>query len=93
MPAAARVNDLTAPGGSVLGPGVPNVFIGGNPAAVMGDNHLCGIPASQAHVQPSVFLKGSATVFINGKAALRVGDPCACEATVSIGEPTVMIGG
>ncbi len=92
MPAAARVFDTTAPGGQVLGPGVPTVYIGGKIAAVMGDNHLCGIPASQAHIQPSVFLAGSTKVFINGKQALRVGDACGCEAIVSLGEPTVMIG-
>ncbi|HLP10609.1 MAG TPA: PAAR domain-containing protein [Flavobacteriales bacterium] len=92
MPAAARVLDVTIPGGQVLGPGVPTVFIGGKVAAVMGDNHLCAIPASTGHVQPSVFLIGSTKVFINGKQALRVGDSCGCEATVAIGDPTVMIG-
>jgi uncharacterized Zn-binding protein involved in type VI secretion len=92
MPAAARVLDTTAPGGQVLGPGVPTVFIGGKVAAVMGDQHLCSIPANTPHVQSSAFVAGSTTVFINGKAALRVGDSCACEATVTVGEPTVTIG-
>jgi len=34
MPNAARITDLSNHGGAVLGPGVPNVLIGGLPAAV-----------------------------------------------------------
>ena len=38
---AARVTDLTAHGGTITGPGVPTVFIGGLPAATLGDMHVC----------------------------------------------------
>ncbi|HLV32716.1 MAG TPA: PAAR domain-containing protein, partial [Chitinispirillaceae bacterium] len=38
---AARVGDMTAHGGMITGPGVPNVLIGGMPAATMGDMHVC----------------------------------------------------
>nr|DAQ22968.1 MAG TPA: Baseplate wedge protein [Caudoviricetes sp.] len=36
---------------------------------------------------------GSATVFINGKAAGRIGDPVSCGGTVADGSPSVYIGG
>nr|DAL27908.1 MAG TPA_asm: Baseplate wedge protein [Caudoviricetes sp.] len=36
---------------------------------------------------------GSASVFINGKAAGRVGDPVSCGGTVAEGSSNVFIGG
>ena len=44
MPSAARVTDLSNHGGSVVGPGVPTVMVGGLPAAVLGDLHVCALP-------------------------------------------------
>jgi uncharacterized Zn-binding protein involved in type VI secretion len=38
------------------------------------------------------FVAGSATVLIGGRPAVRVGDSCACGASVAVGAPTVMIG-
>ena len=93
MPAAARILESTIPGGQVLGPGVSTVLIGGQPAAIMTDNHLCSIPANSPHPQSSTFVTGSSSVMIGGKPALRVNDSCACEAKVAVGEPTVIIGG
>lgn len=92
MPAAAKVLDTTTHGGTVTGPGVSTVLIGGLPAAVAGDNHMCSIPANTPHPQASVFTVGSQTVLIGGKPALRAGDVCVCGASVAIGEPTVIIG-
>ena len=37
---AARAGDLTSHGGVIVGPGVPTVFIAGQPAAVMGDQTI-----------------------------------------------------
>ncbi len=37
MPAAACVGDTTSHGGTITGPGVATVMIGGKPAAVLGD--------------------------------------------------------
>lgn len=90
MPAAARVTDISTHGGSIIGPGEPTVLIGGLPAAVMGDNHVCPIPPPHPTVSP--FPVGSATVQIGGKLSLRVGDSCVCGASAAIGCPTVMIG-
>jgi uncharacterized Zn-binding protein involved in type VI secretion len=99
MPPAARITDMhvcpmVTPGmppiphvgGPVIGPGVPNVLIGGLPAAVVGDNAVCGGP-------PDVIVKGSATVMIGGKPAARVGDTTAHGGSVVMGCPTVIIGG
>ncbi len=90
MPAAARVGDTTVHGGSVVGPGVPTVLIGGMPAAVLGDMHACPIPPP-SHIPASPFTAGSATVLISGRPALRAGDAAACGATVAVGAPTVVI--
>ena len=93
MGAAARVGDVTNNGGTVVGPGIPTVLIGGMPAAVMGDNHACVIPQPPPHPAASPFIIGSATVLIGGKPALRITDACACGAMPAVGCPTVMIGG
>lgn len=91
--AAARVGDMTNHGGTIIGPGCPTVMIGGMPAAVMGDNHVCVIPPSSGHIPVSPFLKGSTTVMIGGKPAIRTTDSCICGAMSAVGCLTVMIGG
>jgi len=93
MGAAARVGDMSSHGGTVIGPGVPTVLIGGMPAAVMGDNHVCVIPPPPPHPVTSPFIMGSATVVIGGKPALRITDTCVCGAMPIVGCPTVIIGG
>lgn len=96
MPLAARLTDLhTCPllngpvphvGGPVVGPGVPTVFIGGQPAAVVGDLLVCVGP-------PDSIVKGSGTVFIGGRPAARQGDLTAHGGVIVQGFPTVTIGG
>lgn len=92
MPPAARVTDLSTHGGTIIGPGDPTVLIGGMPAAVQGDNHVCPLPPPGHVPTVSSFPVGSSTVFIGGKMALRVGDTCICGASAVVGCPTVMIG-
>ncbi|MCI5142533.1 MAG: PaaR repeat-containing protein [Candidatus Electrothrix sp. ATG1] len=92
MPPAARATDTTTHGGIIVGPGVPTVLIGGMPAAVAGDTHVCAIPPPGHAPTSSLFPMGSTTVMIGGKPALRVGDTCLCGAGAAAGEPTVMIG-
>ncbi len=91
MPAAARVGDISTHGGTITGPGVATVLIGGQPAAVAGDLHSCPLPPQHG---PSVspFPLGSTTVMIAGRPALRVGDACLCGASAAVGSPTVTIG-
>ncbi len=92
MPAAARVGDISNHGGTITGPGVATVMIAGQPAAVVGDMHVCPIPPP-GHVPPvSPFPLGSTTVMIAGRPALRVGDSCLCGASAAVGSPTVKIG-
>src|SRR5690554_7654205 len=72
---AARVGDMTAHGGMITGPGVPNVLIGGMPAATMGDMHVC--PMVTPGVTPVPHVGGPLvgpvppTVLIGGKPADR----------------------
>lgn len=95
MPPAARLGDMhTCPmvspgphgGGPVSGPSVPTVLIGGQPAAVVGDVCVCVGP-------PDAIAMGSMTVLIGGRPAARVGDPTVHGGVITVGLPTVMIGG
>ncbi len=57
--------------------------------------NLCAVPLPVPHVQ-GVVIKPSQTVLINNWGACRVGDPIQEVAflnTITMGEPTVMIGG
>ncbi|WP_306416926.1 PAAR domain-containing protein [Fulvivirga maritima] len=72
-------------GGPISGPGSPNVLIGGKPAAIMGDMCVCSGP-------PDTIAQGESTVLINGKPAVTVGALTAHGGTISVGEPTVLIG-
>ena len=72
--------------------GSPNVFVNGLPWHREGDGwdeHCCpAIPECHS----SVLGGGSATVFVNGKAAGRIGDPVACGGSVASGSPNVFCG-
>ena len=96
MPPAARVTDLHAcpstPAAPIIGPGAPNVFICGVPAARIGDTVSCyGI---------ETIVTGESTVIIAGKPAARIGDmttrgggcPHAGSGVITTGCPTVFIG-
>jgi uncharacterized Zn-binding protein involved in type VI secretion len=91
------MGDQTAHGGSIV-LGFPLVTIGGQPAARMGDMHVCpllnpGVPPPP-HVGGPI-LKGSATVMIGGQPAARMGDPVTCSGppdSIVGGCPTVLIG-
>lgn len=91
MPSAARVGDTTNHGGTIVGPGVPTVMIGGKPAAVAGDMHICALPPSGHQPTSSPFPSGSTAVMIGGKPALRTSDACLCGAMAAAGEPTVVV--
>ncbi|RQS65827.1 hypothetical protein DID96_25470 [Burkholderia sp. Bp8963] len=89
MSFAARVSDMivsTATNGvptPIIPPGEPTVLIAGLPAARVGDS--CGADA---------IVMGSTTVLIGGLPAARIGDPTGGGGTVvSVGAPTVLIGG
>jgi uncharacterized Zn-binding protein involved in type VI secretion len=72
-------------GGPVTGPGVPTVLIGGKPAAVMGDMCVCA-------GGPDTIVQGEATVLIGGKPAATMGSMTAHGGSITVGEPTVLIG-
>lgn len=96
MSLAARVTDMhvcplvsgTVPhvGGPVLPAGCPTVFIGGLPAARVGDMCVCVGP-------PDVIAMGSSSVLIGGMPAARLGDTTAHGGTIVAGCATVIIGG
>ena len=90
---------MTAHGGSIVA-GFPTVFIGGMPAARLGDMHVCPMmtpagPAPIPHVGGPVSGPGAPTVLIGGMPAARVGDMLVCVGppdVIAAGCPTVMIG-
>ena len=95
MPSAARITDMhicplvTPPphvGGPITGPCVPNVLIGGLPAAAVADLCVCVGP-------PDAIVMGSTSVLIGGRPAARQGDLTAHGGTIVGGFPTVQIGG
>ena len=93
MPPAARLTDPTGHPGTVAGPGVPTVLIGGLPAAVAGDMHACAMPPTAGPHPPTPFPMGSLTVFIGGRPALRLGDISGCGAPIIAGAFNVLVGG
>jgi uncharacterized Zn-binding protein involved in type VI secretion len=95
FPAAVVGMSVTATGDIVTGPGVPNVLIGGMPAAVSGDLVAGAIMSGAISV-------GSMTVLIGGRPAARAlalvngvnnqsGVPVAT--TIATGVTNVLIGG
>ncbi|ATC98184.1 MULTISPECIES: PAAR domain-containing protein [Pseudoalteromonas] len=72
-------------GGPISGPSVPNVLIGGLPAAVVGDMAVCVGP-------PDVIVKGSTSVLISGRPAARMGDTTSHGGNIVLGMPNVLIG-
>lgn len=72
-------------GGPIVGPGMPTVLIGGQPAATVGDMCVCVGP-------PDIIVQGSVTVLIGGKPAARMGDLTAHGGSIVVGCPTVLIG-
>ena len=93
MPPAARVGDPTNHPCVIAGPGIPNVLIGGLPASVVNDTHVCAFPPLAGPHPPNPIILGSATVLIGGMPAARAGDPTGCGAAILVGMPTVLIGG
>jgi uncharacterized Zn-binding protein involved in type VI secretion len=88
---AARVGDATLHGGTIT-QGFPNVLIGGQPAARVGDMHMCpqatpGTPPIP-HVGGPILPPGSPTVLIGGQPAARVGDMALC-----VGPPDTIVQG
>jgi uncharacterized Zn-binding protein involved in type VI secretion len=91
MAFAARVGDTTTHGGTIVGPGMPTVMIGGMPAAVAGDMHVCSLPPNAHQPTASPFPSGSPTVTVGGVPLLRTTDTCVCGAMAAVGAPTVMV--
>lgn len=97
---AARITDVTATGDMVLPPGVPNVLIGGLPAACVGDM----VYGPVINYAPGVIVTGAFTVLIAGRPAARVtsmvqgltigplGVPVPVATTIVKGQPNVLIG-
>jgi len=96
MMPAARITDMhVCPmvtvlvphvGGPILPPGMPTVLIGSLPAARATDMAVCVGP-------PDVIVQGSTTVLIGSLPAARLMDMTAHGGMITLGCPTVLIGG
>jgi uncharacterized Zn-binding protein involved in type VI secretion len=85
MHVCALVTGIVPHVGGPIALGMPNVLIGGLPAARVGDLAVCVGP-------PDVIALGSFTVLIGGAPAARMGDLTAHGGTIVLGMPTVLIG-
>jgi uncharacterized Zn-binding protein involved in type VI secretion len=92
MASAARVGDTTTHGGTIVGPGCSTVLIGGMPASIAGDMHVCSLDPTTHQPTVSAFPSGSTTVLIGSMPAVRTTDSCICGAMAAVGSPTVTIG-
>lgn len=92
---AARMGDSTSHGGSII-LGMPTVLIGGQPAARVGDMHVCPMVTGVVpHVGGPIMPPGSPTVLIGNMPAARVGDMATCTGppdSIIVGCMTVLIG-
>ena len=70
--------------GGPISKGAPTVFIGGMPAARVGDMCVCVGP-------PDAIALGSFKVLIGGSAAARMGDKTTHGGSIALGCPTVLI--
>lgn len=95
MPAVTRLGDLCT-GHGCFGQrpndeASPNVFVNGIGVHRVGDHwvsHCCGPVCHDSNMAT-----GSSTVFINGKAAARIGDMVACGSASAQGSPNTFFGG
>lgn len=82
---AARITDITAHGGLIVGC-CPTVLIGSLPAARVTDMHVCPmVTVLVPHVGGPIIPPTSMTVLIGGLPAARMGDRCIC-----VGPPDVI---
>jgi len=94
---AARLGDPTAHGGAII-VGCATVLIGGQPAARVGDMHVCPMVTPGLPPIPHVgglIIMGSPTVIIGGMPAARMTDMAICIGppdAISMGSPNVLIG-
>jgi uncharacterized Zn-binding protein involved in type VI secretion len=70
-------------------------LIEGRPVAVAGacTQHVCAFPPPGGPHPTNMVARGSGTVRIGGQPAARVGDPCACGATIVVGAARTQVGG
>lgn len=98
---AARITDQSITGDLILPPGVPNVLIGGLPAATVGSQ----VYGPVINATPGVITTGAVTVLIGGRPAARItsvvaggttatpAGPVPVATTIAKGQPNVLIGG
>ena len=96
MPAATRIGDADVPHCSSMtrAAGSPDVHVNGIPWSRQGDHNTAHLlPPAPCLLHTAPIATGSATVFVNGKGAGRVGDALAGCTSVAAGSPDVFAGG
>lgn len=71
--------------------GSPNVYVNGIPLHRQGDPWAVHCNRNSCH--DGVLGSGSSTVFANGQAVGRIGDPVSCGSAVAAGSANVFAGG
>lgn len=94
----ARMGDATAHGGSIT-TGLFTVLVAGQPAARVGDMHVCPLATPGTppvpHIGGPILPPGAPTVLVGGLPAAKMGDVLTCVGppdVIAAGAPTVVIG-
>lgn len=83
MPFIAKLGDVTADGGVIVGPGWPNITLNGIPLSKTGDtitpHACCGAPGCEIHcVSKVVPQRMTGRITINGLPMVVFGDIATC---------------
>lgn len=84
-------SECESPMNTVTGDGTTNVFVGGVPVVVQGDQ-VGSHPAFGCGPDLSTLSSFSSTVFANGKGIGRIGDQYTADNTITSGSSTVFAG-
>jgi len=92
---AALNSSMSSHGGSFISQGSSKILVEGNPPLCVGDTHQCPqiLPSGTPHPALPI-CNGSAAIFVNKQAWLRVNDivPCAGPCQIATGAKSVFLG-
>ena len=99
MPFIAKLGDVTADGGIIVGPGWPNVTLNGIPLAKIADviapHACCGAPGCEIHCISTVLAQRMiGRITVNGLPMVVAGDIPTCKIPIALQKiPTLAFAG
>lgn len=84
----AKLGDIVADRGIIIGPGHPNVLINGIPLAAAGDlvapHGCCGAPGCSIHCAAVLLLGRRANILVNGQPIITQTDLASCRDPITM---------